>query len=170
MSKSVTILMISITLFFAPVCAEQIPDDVGEFKASLSRKAGPTGPFAGHENFPKSYFLIPSNLPFMVGLTLHHPMRSRLNLTEQQVNAIKQIKQKQMPEVIRLAGQIKQMEVALADRFIEGAETPEMETSVEKIGELRVQLSKRHVQCIEQVKNILNGEQFKTLLSYAKTH
>ena len=170
MSKSMIVLMISVSLFSATVWAERMPDDVGKFKQSLSRKAGPTGPFTQNENFPKSYFLIPRNLPFMVGLTLHHPMRNRLNLTEQQINAIKQIKQKYMPEVITLARQIKQMELALADRFINGTTALEMETSVEGIGRLRVELSKKHVHCIEQVKNILNGDQFKTLLSYANTH
>jgi hypothetical protein len=78
-----------ITFSFSSVSAEEPNKKQAEFKAKLLKMAGSLGPFARAEDFPKSYFLLPQNLPFMVGLTLHHPKSKTLKLTEKQILAIK---------------------------------------------------------------------------------
>jgi len=63
---------------------QSIAEKQAAFKAMMLQKAGPVGPFAGSEDFPKSYFLIPKNLPFLVLMTLSHPIGEKLNLTDAQ--------------------------------------------------------------------------------------
>ena len=66
-----------------------------------------------------------------------------------------------------LPQQIKEKEVALAQAFIDGASVANMEKLVDEISLLRTDLSKKHLVCIHQVREILTSEQFKTLQSYA---
>lgn len=127
------------------------------------------GPFAVNDEFPQSYFLIPKNLPFMVGLTLFHPMNAFLDLSDEQVAQINKIKNKTSPIVTTKAKAIKAKELFLANAFIEGASVSDMEKLVDEISILRTNLTKNHLICIEKVRSILTPEQFKTLQGYASS-
>ncbi len=54
-------------------------------KEKMSKSCGEVSPFNKNENFPKDYFLIPKNLPFAIGITLHHPRSSELGLSKEQI-------------------------------------------------------------------------------------
>ncbi len=125
------------------------------------------GLFTPDDNFPKSYFLITKNLPFMVALTLHHPMSASLNLTDEQQEQIKKIKSKTVPKVKAKAKKIKEKELFLAQAFIDGANVSDMEKLVDEISVLRTDLTKTHLVCIDKVRSILTPKQFKTLQGYA---
>ena len=141
--------------------------DPEAFKAKLVKMAGALGPFANAEDFPKSYFLISQNLPFMVGLALHHPMSNTLKLTDEQKAKIKKIEESTVPVVVKSAKKIKEKEVALAQKLIDGASVEEMEKMVDEISALRTILTKKHLVCTDKVRTILTPEQFEAMQGYA---
>lgn len=138
-----------------------------KFKAKLEKMAGPPGPFANAEDFPKDYFLIPRNLPFMVGLALHHPMSKTLDLNDEQIDKIQAIKASTVPAVIASAKKTKELELELARRVINGEDFDALMPMVEEISGLRTALTKKHLRCIRQVHNVLTDSQYKKLLAYA---
>ena len=59
---------------------------------------GKQGKFVvGKDDFPKSYFLVHQNLPYLAGLSIHHPKSSILGLSKKQIEAIKEVKRKTVP-------------------------------------------------------------------------
>ena len=161
------IITVSLALGLATALMAKPNIDNSEFKANLSEIAGEKGLFAPHEKFPKDYFLINKNLPFSVGLTLHHPESSTLELTKEQIGKIQEIKAETMPTVIKSAQEIKALELALSDKMVKGAKASEMGAEVDKIATLKAALTKAHLKCIESVREVLTEKQRKVLLSYA---
>lgn len=161
-----SLLFIAVS-FTAPSYADDADKVRADFKAKLAEMAGPLGPFARAEDFPKSYFLIPQNLPFMVGLTMHHPMSQSLDLSDKQKGDIKKIAEATVPVVTKAGKEIKVLEVALAKKFVDGATPSEMDGMVDEISVLRTELTKKHLRCIDQVRTILTAEQFDAVQGYA---
>ncbi|PIF04331.1 MAG: hypothetical protein CSA86_02165 [Arcobacter sp.] len=141
----------------------------GDFSKKLKKASGEPGKFVvGKDNFPKSYFLVHKNLPFLAGLSLHHPKSSSLGLSKKQIDAILEIKKRTVPAVIKAAKKIKKLELQLAQNIaIESNSAKSQYQLVEEIGQLRTQLTKAHLQCINEVRAVLSKEQYKILLSYA---
>ncbi len=169
MTTKISKLILITTIFISAMAINQTAyaETHAEFKARLLKIAGPLGPFAMSEDFPKSYFLISKNLPFMVGLTLGHPMKTKLGLTKEQVSKIKEIKKNTVPVVAKAGKKIKLKEIELANKFIAGASVDDMAEMVEDIAEMRTKLTKKHLVCIDQVRAILTTKQFKILQGYA---
>lgn len=161
------IISIGLALGLATALMAKPNIDNSEFKANLSEIAGEKGLFAANEVFPKDYFLINKNLPFSVGLTLHHPESSTLELTKEQIGKIQEIKGATMPTVIKSAKEIKALELALSDKMLKGAKATDMGVEVDKIATLKAALTKAHLKCIEAVREVLTDKQRKILLSYA---
>jgi hypothetical protein len=164
MRKIVTISLV-LGLTSTLMAKPNIPNT--EMKARIAEMAGKKGIFAPHEVFPKDYFLIGKNLPFIVSLTLHHPESSTLELTKEQIGKIQEIKGNTVPVVIKSAKEIKALELALSDKIVKGAKATELGTEVDKIATLKAALTKKHLKCIESVREILTEKQRKILLSYA---
>ncbi len=140
------------------------------FKAKIAKVAGKAGSFARSESFPKGYFLIPFNLPYLAGLTLHHPKSSSLGLSKKQIGKIKTIKKNTVPKVLKIAKEIKTLELEIAKEIglkYKSVDAKELFPKVKKIGQLRIKLTKAHLRCIEKVKAILTKEQYNKLLKYA---
>ena len=135
--------------------------------AMQAKMAGEKGIFAQHEMFPKDYFLISKNLPYSIGLTLHHPESSTLELSKEQIETLLKIKGDTMPLVIKAAKEIKTLELALTDKMLKGAKASDMGGAVDEIAKLKSALTKMHLKCIEAVRNVLDEKQRKTLLGYA---
>lgn len=103
MKRLMSSLIVGLTisgLAFADA-SDNASNEQANFKEKLEKMAGPLGPFAKSDDFPKSYFLIPHNLPYMVGLALFHPMSKTLNLNDEQTGKIKAIKEKTVPMVAK---------------------------------------------------------------------
>lgn len=168
-NKSILVIsLLAITVLFSSISYAEEPNKTRtEFKEKLAKMAGDLGPFARAEDFPKSYFLVPQNLPFMVGLALHHPKSKSLKLTDEQKKGINKIKKTTVPVVAKAGKKIKEKELALATAFIDGASVTDMEKLVDEISVLRTDLTKKHLVCIDQVRTILTSDQFKTLQNYA---
>lgn len=163
--KRIVTVSLALGLATALMAKPNIPNT--EMKAKISEIAGKKGVFAPHEKFPKDYFLISKNLPFSVGLTLHHPESSTLELTKEQIAKIQEIKGTTIPVVIKSAKEIKALELALSDKMVKGAKASDMGAEVDKIATMKATLTKAHLKCIESVREVLTEKQRKTLLSYA---
>ena len=153
------------TVLIAKPNVEKLED----FKARLAKAADKPGMFLrGKEVFPKDYFLVPKNLPYMVGLSLYHPQSSTLNLNDNQIEKIQKIKKSTVPAVLKVAKEIKKLELELAKNIaIEDKEPKSQYELVDKIAKLKADLTKAHLRCISDVKKILTKEQFEKLLQYA---
>ena len=160
------IITVSLALGLSTILMAKANIDNSAFKASLSKIAGEKGVFAQNEVFPKDYFLISKNLPFLVGLTLHHPMSSTLELSKEQIEKIQTIKSDTMPTVIKSVKEIKALELALSDKIYKDAKAEDLSKEVEKIGSLKVALTKAHLDCIEAVREVLTPVQREKILTY----
>ncbi len=161
------IITISLALGLATTLMAKPNIPMGDMKANLAKMAGEKGHFAQHEVFPKDYFLIPKNLPFLAGLTLHHPMSSTLELTKEQIEKIQIIKGDTMPVVIKDALAIKKLELGLHAMIDKEVETSELDAAIDKIGALKIALTKKHLVCIKSIRDILTPTQRKKLEAYA---
>jgi len=146
-----------------------IPRD--DFTKKLKEAAGKQGQFVvGKDIFPKSYFLVHQNLPFLAGLSLHHPKSSTLGLSQEQIKALQEIKKNTVPLVIKKAQEIKKLELELAQNVAIDTSTPESQYEiVDKIAKLRTELTKAHLKCINEVRAVLSKEQYKKLVVYASS-
>jgi len=138
----------------------------------LQKAAGEKSPYyrAEKEAFPKDYFLVSQNLPFLVGISLFHPNSDSLKLDKKQLKAIMESKNTTVPVAVKMAKQIKTMELELAKATLEDKKTPEsLNELVEKISKARTDLTKAHLKCIHNIQKILSDEQYATLLKLAST-
>ncbi len=170
MKKIVTIAL-ALGLTTALMADANIPMDKKAMKAKMAEMAGETSPFNKNENFPKDYFLIPKNLPFALGLVLHHPQSSTLGLSKEQIEKLVAIKKAKKPTILKEAKAIKELELSLVKMLEsnEGNQTKvsdEMSKLVDEIAKKKAELTKAHLQCIIDVQNILTAEQRKKVDAY----
>jgi cytochrome c len=143
---------------------------MGEGAKKLAQMAGEKSPYyrADKEAFPKDYFMVNQNLPFLVGVSLFHPQSDKLNLSKEQLDKLVKMKNTTVPAAAKIAKEIKTMELQLAKAMIEEHKEPKSQFElVEKISKLRTNLTKAHLQCIYDIQNVLSAEQFKTLITLA---
>gem|GEM_PF-536560 len=160
--------VVGITLAFGLISSlfaePNIPLDKSELKTKMEKIAGVTSPFNRDENFPKDYFLVPKNLPFAIGITLHHPRSSELGLSKEQIEKILELKKSKMGAIVKSAKEIKGLEFRLLS-MLEAQEgkvkevTKEMNDLVDEIAKKKAELTKGHLQCVVEVQNILTKEQ-----------
>jgi len=136
----------------------------------MQQMAGEKSPYyrAKSEAFPKDYFLVNQNLPFLVGVALFHPQGDRLKLSPEQMKEIMALKKSTVPAAMKAAKQIKEMEKKLAAGILEEGKSPEtLDPLVDKIAAARAALTKAHLRCIAKMRKILSPEQYRTLLELA---
>ncbi len=143
--------------------------DKGDFASKLKKASGEQGQFVvGRDNFPKSYFLVPQNLPFLVGLSIYHPKSSTLGLSKEQIEEIEKVRDGTVPAILKKARKIKDLELKLAQNIAIDTNTAQSQYGlVDQIGRLRTELTKSHLTCITHMREILSKEQYKKLLVYA---
>lgn len=157
-------ILLSTNLLAEPNLAPPVEDVV-----KMEKMAGPAGPFAVKENFPKDYFLMPKNLPYLVGMTLYDPSSSNLNLSIEQVEAILKIKKELMASAAQKALVIKKLELDVVQKISfkhKSIKATELHPAIDEIAKLRAELTKIHLDCIEKVKAVLTPEQFEEMLDY----
>ncbi|PID66448.1 MAG: hypothetical protein CR975_02775, partial [Gammaproteobacteria bacterium] len=77
------------------------------------------------------------------------------------------VKKVTVPKVLKMAKQIKTLELKLADNMqSKDVDVEAQYPLVDEIAELKTQLTKAHLKCIKSVRNILTDEQFETLKNY----
>lgn len=148
-----------------------IPMDKKAMNAKMTEMAGEVSKFNPHEHFPKDYFLIPKNLPFALGLVLHHPQSSTLGLSKEQIEKLVNIKKERKSSILKGAKEIKALELSLG-KLLESDEgnrtkiTKEMSELVDEIAGKKAELTKAHLQCVIDVQNLLTKEQRKKVGEY----
>ncbi len=165
---TVTLALGLVTILMADA---NIPIDQKAMKAKTAKIAGETSKFNKNEDFPKDYFLISKNLPFALGLTLHHPKSSTLGLSKEQIDKLVTMKKEKKPSIIKLAKEIKAMELSLLSLLEtdEGSKTEiskEMSDLVDNIAKKKAELTKSHLQCVIEVQNVLTKEQREKVGTY----
>ena len=167
-------ILSSIILTFGMSAASATPNlEVGDEAAKLAQMAGETSPYyrATKEDFPKDYFLVSQNLPFLVGASLYHPMSDSLNLDKKQLEDVIKLRDKTVPAAAKVAKEIKALETELAKTILEDKKNPkELGELVDKISGMRTALTKAHLECIHDVQQVLSAEQYTQLLKIAATH
>jgi len=167
--KKITLLT-TLTVTLATSLFSQPNMQMGEGAKKLAKMAGEKSPYyrASKEAFPKDYFMVNQNLPFLVGVSLFHPNSDQLKLTKEQLDKLVQMKNTTVPAAAKVAKQIKTMELELAKAMIEENKEPKTQYAlVEKISKLRTDLTKAHLDCIYNIQKVLSPEQFKTLITLA---
>lgn len=167
--KLVTIIASTAIFFTTNTIAEaNLPPPI-EDVVKIEKMAGPAGAFVSKENFPKDYFLMPKNLPYLVGLTLYDPSSSNLELSKEQIDAILVIKNDLMTTAVEKALVIKKMELDIMGQISfkhKSKKATEFYPAIDEIAKLRAELTKIHLDCIEKVKAVLTEKQFEELLDY----
>lgn len=166
--KAATVLLFSTALITSAMAKPNLAPPVEDF-VKLEKMAGPAGPFTTKDNFPKDYFLIPKNLPYLVGLSLYDPASSTLELSQKQIDALLEIKKNVTSDVAKKALVIKKLEMEVVEKIslkYNGAKAKDLYATIDEIAKLKAELTKAHLDCIEKVKNILTQKQFETLLDY----
>ena len=171
MKKLIT-LTLALGLATALMAEANIPIDQKAMKAKTAKIAGDTSKFNQNENFPKDYFLISKNLPYALGLTLHHPESSTLGLSKEQIAKLVTMKKEKKPSIVKMAKEIKTMELSLLSLLEtdEGTLTEvskEMSELVDNIAKKKAELTKGHLQCVIEVQNVLTKEQREKVGTYA---
>ena len=170
--KKVIISTLIVAGLSSSLFAKSYMQKTPEMAKKVKEVMGETSPYyrAKKENFPKDYFLVNQNLPFMVGVILFHPQGDKLNLTKEQLAKFKEMKDTIVPASMKVAKQIKAKELKLTKDIIEDKKDPkELSAQVDEIAKLRADLTKAHLDCIHQVQGTLSKEQFNTLLELIKS-
>lgn len=141
-----------------------------EHKAQVMAASTPKGLYATQENWPKDYFLIPHNLPFLVGLSLYKPGNELIGYNQEQRQAIHEIRHRTIPVVLAKASAIKTKELELVDKLVNQKIRPEkLHALVDEIAAMRAELTKLHLNCIREIQDIVTDEkQYKALLKHAR--
>ncbi len=165
-------LITAISVVFSGSILAKPNMQMGDGAKKLAQMAGEKSPYyrAQKEVFPKDYFLVSQNLPFLVGISLFHPNSDQLKLSKEQLAKLVEMKNKTVPASAKIAKKIKTLEMQLAKAIIQEGKTPESQFElVDKIAKLRADLTKAHLKCIYDIQKVLTKEQFKTLIKLAST-
>jgi len=157
-------------IFSTTLIAQSNLEKNPEGMKKLAQMAGDKSPYyrAKKEAFPKDYFLVSQNLPFLVGTALFHPQSDRLKLTKEQLDKFVEMKKTIVPVSAKMAKEVKTMELALAKAILEENKTPDSQAElVDKIAKTKADITKAHLKCIDTVKHLLSPEQFTILLELA---
>ncbi|CAA6803209.1 MAG: Unknown protein [uncultured Sulfurovum sp.] len=171
MKKIITITL-ALSLATALMAEANIPIDKKAMKAQMTEMAGETSKFNPREHFPKEYFLIPRNIPYALGLVLHHPRSSELELTKEQLEKLINLKKETKPTILKSAKEVKLLELSLL-KMLETNKgkiskvSKEMNELVDKIASKKAEITKTHLQCVINVQNILTKEQRQRVGTYA---
>ena len=160
-------LLMGLTTFgMAKANMEKSPEGMKK----LAAMAGDMSPYyrVQKEDFPKDYFLVSQNLPFLVGTALFHPNSDTLKLSKEQLTKLAEMKKTIVPISAKMAKEVKVMELELAKAIVAERKDPKTQKAlVEKISDAKENMTMAHLDCIHTVQNLLSKEQFEILLKLA---
>ncbi len=167
MKKSLLLTAVATLALTSSLVAKPNMEKSPEGMKKLSAMAGEMGPYfrGKKEVFPKDYFLVSQNLPYLVGAALFHPNSDTLNLKPEQLKKLQEMKTTIVPVSAKLAKEVKTLELQLAKEIVVDKKDPkELAPLVDKISKIKTDMTKAHLDCIHTVQNLLTAEQFDTLI------
>ena len=148
MKKSIILTAVVTLALTSTLVAKPNMEKNPEGMKKLAAMAGEKGPFyrAQKETFPKDYFLVSQNLPFLVGAALFHPQSDTLKLSKEQLQELAKMKKTIVPVSAKLAKEVKTLELQLAKKIVEDKKDPkELAPLVEKIAKIKTDMTKAHL-------------------------
>ena len=170
MNKKIMITALTVIALSTSLVAKPNMEKNPEGMKKLSSMAGEMSPFyrTAKEDFPKDYFLVSNNLPFLVGTALFHPNGDSLKLSKEQLAKLGEMKKTIVPVSAKLAKEVKALEMELAKAIVDEKKDPKTQGGlVDKIATAKANMTKAHLSCIHDVQKLLSDEQFATLLKLA---
>ena len=167
MTKNMIVTTLLSVVLSSTLMAKPNMEKTPEGTKKLAAMAGDMGPyFRGQkEAFPKDYFLVSQNLPYLVGAALFHPQSDTLNLSKEQLAKLVEMKKTIVPVSAKLAKEVKTMELELAKAIVVEKKDPKsLHKLVDKIATTKSNMTKAHLDCIHTVQGLLSAEQFDTLI------
>ena len=167
MTKKIVLTSILATLLGSTLIAKPNMEKTPEGMKKLASMAGEVGPYfrGKKEAFPKDYFLVSQNLPYLVGAALFHPQSDTLKLSKEQLQKLVEMKKTIVPIAAKLAKEVKDMELELANAIIVEKKDPKsLSTLVDKIATTKTKMTKAHLDCIHTVQGLLSKDQFNRLI------
>ena len=167
MTKKIILATVATVALTSALVAKPNMEKNPENVKKLAAMGGEMSPYyrGGKEAFPKDYFLVDRNLPFLVGTALFHPQSDSLNLSPEQIQKLVEMKNTIVPASAKMAKEVKAMELELAKEIIVEKKSPEsLNDLVDKIAKAKADMTKAHLKCIHDVQQLLTPEQFDKLI------
>ncbi len=167
MTKKIVLATVAAVALTSALIAKPNMEKNPENVKKLAAMGGEMSPYyrGGKEAFPKDYFLVDRNLPFLVGAALFHPQSDTLNLTPEQLKKLQEMKNTIVPVSAKMAKKVKAMELELAKEIVVEKKSPEsLNDLVDKIAKAKADMTKAHLKCIHDVQQLLTPEQFDKLI------
>jgi hypothetical protein len=111
-----------------------------------------------------SPFLISSGLPHMTKLLMQHWDDPELNLSDDQKTRLLVVRKTTMQGVKRLAPQVEELESKVKKMTMQGETTQTLFPMIERLSQLKTEITKTHIRCIHDTNSILTPEQTERLL------
>jgi len=170
MTKKIIVTTLLSVVLSSTLMAKPNMEKTPEGMQKLAKMAGDMGPYfrGKKEIFPKDYFLVSQNLPYLVGTALFHPKSDTLKLSKEQLAKFVNMKKTIVPVSAKLAKEVKALELELAKgSVIENKNPKSLHDLVDKIAAIKSDMTKAHLDCIHTVQGLLSAEQFNTLIKLA---
>ena len=167
MTKKIIVTTLLSVALSSTLMAKPNMEKTPEGMKKLATIAGEMGPYfrGKKEAFPKDYFLVSHNLPYLVGAALFHPESDSLKLSKEQLAKLVEMKKTIVPVSAKLAKEVKVMELELAKAIVvENKDPKSLHELVDKIATTKSNMTKAHLDCIHTVQGLLSAEQFNTLI------
>lgn len=125
-------------------------------------------PFLGNDNFPMGYSLVFNSMPNFMHIYMKGGGMHKLNLTQEQEEAIEEVFATRPRKVMKAASEIKNLETKLALQIVdEGKSAEDVKELLEKIAQKRKEMTILQIGCISVFKNTLTKEQYQVLREMA---
>jgi hypothetical protein len=167
MTKKIILITLVSAVLSTTLMANPNMEKTPEGMKKLAAMAGEVGPYfrGKKEVFPKDYFLVEKNLPYLVGAALFHPQSDTLKLSKEQLTKFVEMKKTIVPVSAKLAKKVKTMELELANSIVVEKKDPKsLHALVDEIAKVKSDMTKAHLDCIHTVQGLLSEEQFNTLI------
>jgi len=114
------------------------------------------------ERFPVDYFMVHKNLPHYFRVFREFGDDKNLSLSNQQKAKLQKLQDATVSVVIEKALKVRELELALQKEVVfENKTSKQLQDMLEEIAALRLELTKAHIGCIQEVKKVLTHEQDK---------
>ena len=109
-----------------------------------------------------SPFLINGKMPHLTKLVMKH--WDDLNLTKEQKDSLKKVREETMGAIKELKPQIIKLENEIAQETLIGSKPDSLKQKVDMVAKLKAEATITHIKCIYNTKRILNQDQLKLLI------
>jgi len=124
-------------------------------------------PYLDGTQSPRRYFLIATQLPFLIETCIKH--YEKIGINKETLVNIKKLMAKTKPNVIHNATIVKKLELDAINKMIDDkCDASEVDDLFIKISQQQLLMQRIHAICINDVQNILSDEQYNKLIEILK--